>query len=203
MIALIVGNGEVDKSVLQHIPKNPFVICADGGIRHMELLGLEADILMGDMDSANDASITSDAIVYPVRKDFTDSEIAVNYALEKGYTEIYMIGFTGTRLDHTFSNLSLLKTISQNGAKGKIIDKNNVIIWAESENIITGKNGDIVSILPFGEDVSGISTEGLDYPLKNETLYFTKSRGVSNVMCGEVCKITIESGSALIIKSKD
>ena len=202
MIALIVGNGEVDKSVLEHIPENPFVICADGGIRHMEMLGLKADILMGDMDSAKNAD-TASAIVYPVRKDFTDSEIAVNYAIEKGYTEIFMIGFTGTRLDHTFSNLSLLKTIFQKGAKGKIIDKNNVIIWAERENIVFGKKGDIVSILPFGEDVSGISTEGLEYPLNNEKLYFTKSRGVSNVMCGDVCKITIESGSALIIKSKD
>lgn len=203
MIALIVGNGDVSDELKKEIPKNSYVICADGGIRHMEKLGLSPDIIIGDMDSAETEFEEEKAIRYPVRKDFTDSEIAVNYALEHGFDEIIMLGFTGTRLDHTITNLFLLKKISEVKKKGVIIDKHNRIFYAEKKNIICGKRGEIVSIIPIGGDVYGITTKGLDYPLYDESLEFGKSRGVSNIMTGECCEITIKSGTALIIKSKD
>ncbi len=202
MIALIVGNGEVESHLKAILPKKPFVICADGGVRHMKTLGLKADIIMGDMDSvAGDISVEN-TIVYPVRKDFTDSELAVYYALDNGYTKLYMLGFTGTRLDHTLSNLFLLNEIQKRGARGVIIDGHNSIWLADKENEISGKKGDIISIIPI-EDTSGITTEGLEYPLTDETLFFGKSRGVSNVMESDICWITIKSGRALIIKSRD
>ena len=100
-------------------------------------------------------------------------------------------------------SIFLLKKISDAGKKGVIIDRHNKIYYAEKENIICGKKGDIVSIVPVGGDVYGITTEGLEYTLFNETLEFGKSRGVSNVMTDESCKITIKSGIAMIIKSKD
>jgi len=203
MVCLIVGNGDVSDEIKNDLPEKAYVICADGGLRHMKKLDLTADIIIGDMDSASCEIDEEKAIRYPVRKDFTDSEISVDYALEHGYDEIIMIGFTGTRLDHTITNLFLLKKISDAGKKGVIIDKHNKIYYAGKENIIAGKTGDIVSIIPVGGDVSGVTTEGLDYPLCNETLEFAKSRGVSNVMTGNCCKITIKSGMAMIIKSKD
>lgn len=203
MVALIVGNGDVSDEILGELPENAYVICADGGVRHMERLGLTPDIIIGDMDSA-DMDITNEKTIrYPVRKDFTDSEISVEYALEKDFDEIVMAGFTGTRLDHTLTNLFLLKRISEKGKKGVIIDGHNKVYFAEKENVIYGKKGDIISIIPVGSDVSGITTYNLDYPLNNETLEFGKSRGVSNVMTSDACKITVTEGTALIIKSKD
>ena len=201
--ALIVGNGEVREEILNDLPKNPYVICADGGIRHMKKLGLKADIIIGDMDSAGSEFLGENIIRYPVRKDFTDGEIAVDYAIEKGFLEVIMVGFTGTRMDHTLTNIFLLKKLSDNGIKAYIKDFNNTIYYAEKENIISGKVGDIISIIPLGGDVSGITTKGLDYPLSSETLEFAKSRGVSNIMTEKTCTITIEKGMALIIKSRD
>ena len=203
MTALIVGNGEVSEKIKPLLPENAYVICADGGFRHMDKLGLTPDIVIGDMDSVKADLHGEKTIVYPVRKDFTDSEIAVNYAIDNGFSDLVLIGFTGTRTDHTLTNLFLLKGISERGARAKIIDEHNVIRYAEKENIIRGKKGDIVSIIPIGGDVSGITTEGLDYPLFSETLEFGKGRGVSNVMTGDECRITVKNGSALIIKSKD
>ena len=201
MIALIVGNGEVSAST--NIPENPYIICADGGIRHMKKLGLKADIVIGDMDSSNGEVSDAETVVYPVKKDFTDSELAVRYALKNGYNEIYLLGFTGTRLDHTLTNIFLLNEIQNHGAKGVIIDSHNTVFLADTENEISGERGDLISIIPISGDASGITTEGLEYPLNNETLFFCKSRGVSNVMSGATCKITITKGKALIIKSKD
>lgn len=203
MTALIVGNGEVSEKIKPLLPENAYVICADGGFRHMDKLGLTPDIVIGDMDSVKADLHGEKTIVYPVRKDFTDSEIAVNYAIDNGFSDLVLIGFTGTRTDHTLTNLFLLKGISELGARAEIIDEHNIIRYAEKENIIRGKKGDIVSIIPIGGDVSGITTEGLDYPLFSETLEFGKGRGVSNVMTGDECRITVKNGSALIIKSKD
>lgn len=203
MVAVIVGNGDVDAAIKNELPRNAYVICADGGMRHMEKLSLTPDIVIGDMDSYAGEIKDSEVIRYPVKKDFTDSEIAVLYALENGFSEIVMVGLTGTRLDHTLTNLFLLKTITEKGARGVIIDEKNKIYYAQRENEFAGIPGDIVSIIPVGGNVSGITTEGLEYPLKNETLEFGKSRGVSNVMTGYMCSITIEKGTALIIKSKD
>lgn len=203
MTALIVGNGEVSEKIKPLLPENAYVICADGGFRHMDKLGLTPDIVIGDMGSVKADLHGEKTIVYPVRKDFTDSEIAVNYAIDNGFSDLVLIGFTGTRTDHTLTNLFLLKGISERGTRAEIIDEHNVIRYAEKENIIRGKKGDIVSIIPIGGDVSGITTEGLDYPLFSETLEFGKGRGVSNVMTGDECRITVKNGSALIIKSKD
>lgn len=203
MTALIVGNGDVSEKIKPLLPENAYVICADGGFRHMDKLGLTPDIIIGDMDSVKADLHGEKTIVYPVRKDFTDSEIAVNYAIDNGFSDLVLIGFTGTRTDHTLTNLFLLKGISERGARAEIIDEHNIIRYAEKENIIRGKKGDIVSIIPIGGDVSGITTEGLDYPLFSETLEFGKGRGVSNVMTGDACRITVKNGSALIIKSKD
>ena len=203
MTALIVGNGEVSEKIKPLLPENAYVICADGGFRHMDKLGLTPDIVIGDMDSVKADLHGEKTIVYPVRKDFTDSELAVNYAIDNGFSDLVLIGFTGTRTDHTLTNLFLLKGISERGARAEIIDEHNVIRYAEKENIIRGKKGDIVSIIPIGGDVSGITTEGLDYPLFSETLEFGKGRGVSNEMTGDECRITVKNGSALIIKSKD
>lgn len=203
MTALIVGNGEVSEKIKPLLPKNAYVICADGGFRHMDKLGLIPDIVIGDMDSVKADLHNEKTIVYPVRKNFTDSEIAVNHAIDNGFLELVLVGFTGTRMDHTLTNVFLLKSISERGVKARIIDEHNIIRYAEKENMLCGKKGDIVSIIPIGGDVSGITTEGLDYPLFSETLEFGKGRGVSNVMTGDECKITINNGSALIIQSKD
>lgn len=202
MTALIIGNGEVSREIKFKLPNNPYIICADGGMRHLEKLGLSADVLIGDMDSAGDAKIPEKVIRYPVRKDFTDGELAVDYAIDGGFSEIVMIGFTGTRADHTLTNIFLLKRIHEHGVHGCIIDANNEI-YCSNDITIYGEKGDLVSIIPVGGDLDGVTTEGLEYPLSFEKLEFGVGRGVSNVMLGEKCRIIVKYGTALIIKSRD
>ena len=83
-----------------------------------------------------------------------------------------------------------------------MIDAHNEI-YCSADITLDGKKGDIVSIIPVGGNADGVTTEGLEYPLCGETLEFGKGRGVSNVMTGERCRITVENGTALIIKSRD
>lgn len=203
MRAVIFGGGTVEKSCIPLISDEDYVICADGGCDRAAAAGITPDIVLGDMDSVKGGTDGLKTVTFPCRKDETDSELAVEYALAHGYDELIMLGFTGTRLDHTAANLTLLKRIAQRGARGVIIDAHNEIYYIEKMIKISGRRGSLLSVIPLEGDMEGVSTKGLDYPLCNETLYFGKSRGVSNVITADECEITVHSGGGLIILAKD
>lgn len=205
MRAVIIGNGTVlnYEYIKSKLKKNDYIICADGGLRHANALGIKPAVLIGDLDSVGNCEYDCEVINLNVKKDFTDSEICIKYLLLKDFDEILMLGVTGNRIDHTLNNLMLLKQIFDAGKKGCIIDDNNEIYYAAEENSIYGKKGDIVSIIPVGKSLLGVTTHGLEYPLVDEELFFAQSRGVSNVMISDKCHIQIKSGEGFIIKSRD
>lgn len=198
MRAVIIGNGFIGnyQHIKAKINKDDFIICADGGYNHAVKMGIVPNVLLGDFDSARNFENVSDRIEYPVRKDFTDGEIAVMYAVNHGYDDILMIGMTGSRLDHSLADIMLL-TKCKNGV---LADDNNEVYLLRDRLRINGHKGQTVSIIPIAGDACGLTTEGLEYPLKDEDLRFAQSRGVSNVMLHDTCEITIKSGIALVIK---
>lgn len=205
MRAVIIGGGKNGNAVFYRslILDNDYIICADGGYDLAMEMGIEPDILIGDLDSVKSENINTEIIKYPTRKDATDGEIAVDYAIEKGYDDILMIGFIGNRMDHTMTNISLLIRIKRAGRNGVIIDYNNEIRLIEDSITVSGKKGDLISIIPITDTVGKVVTEKLEYTLDGEDLYYGESRGVSNVMLADECTISIKSGRALVIKSRD
>lgn len=201
MRAVIICGGNVGEYIKDYIKAGDHIICADSGYDRAERFAITPDIVIGDMDSVESEIIRENKIVYPTRKDFTDSELAVLYALEHGYDDILLFGMTGTRMDHTLANISLLKRLKS--VKAVIIDGNNEIYYTDSHIELACTVGDTISIIPFEGDASGITTEGLDYPLENGTVKSGTTLGVSNVAVKNRCGITIKSGSAFVIRSKD
>ena len=201
MKAVIICGGDTGSYMTDYIDDGDFIICADSGYDSAKKYGIAPDIIIGDMDSVKSRLDGENIRVYPTRKDFTDSELAVGYAKEHGFKTIVMFGMTGSRMDHTLANLYLLKQLI--GFNARIINRNNEICLADAEITLNGKKGDIVSLIPFDGDVCGIDTSGLDYPLKNGTIKSGTSLGVSNVMTGEECKISIKKGTTFVIRSKD
>ncbi|MCI8980695.1 MAG: thiamine diphosphokinase [Clostridia bacterium] len=198
MRALIIGNGDIKNydNVMRKIGKTDLIICADGGYNHAKKMGITPDVLIGDLDSAIGYENIKNRVEYPTRKDFTDGELAVMYAEEHGCDSVVMVGMTGDRLDHTFADIMLLNKCKN----GVVIDDNNEIYLLRDRLIINGKCGQTLSIIPVTADARGISTRGLEYPLDNETLYFSSTRGISNVMTADTCEITIKEGLALVVK---
>lgn len=198
MRAVIIGNGYISdyEYIKSKIHDTDFIICADGGYNHAQKMGLTPDILLGDFDSASGFESVADRIEYPVRKDFTDGELAVMYASEHGYEDVLLIAMTGDRLDHTIADILLLNKCKN----GVIIDNNNEIYLLRDRLEINGRKGQTLSIIPINGDAQGVTANGLEYPLCGETLYFASSRGVSNVMLGSKCEINITNGMALVIK---
>lgn len=196
MRAVIIGNGTINdceyiKSLLR---ESDFIICADGGLRHAKAMGLMPDVAIGDFDSSvKDDSVKS--YVYPERKDFTDGELALRYASERGYDEIMLIGMTGYRLDHTLTDIFMMSRFE--GAY--LIDDKNEIRIIRDRLRISGKKGKTLSIIPISGDLCGITTSGLEWEMTDDTLYFGTSRGNSNVINEDEITISVTDGIGLAI----
>ena len=104
----------------------------------------------------------------------------------------------GTRLDHMMANLTLFA--EQRDIQITIVEPEQAIYVVKSSLTLTGKKGEYVSLIPFKGDVNGVSTKGLKWTLQNETLYFGKTRGISNEFIGETATISIKRGVLLAIK---
>ncbi len=195
MRAVIIGNGEIrDYTYIKSLIKpDDFVICADGGLRHAKMLGISPDIAVGDFDSY-EKSENIESIVYPSHKNLTDGEIAVDYAIENGYSDILMLAMTGTRLDHTFTN------IFQLAKKGNItlIDDDNEVYFIKDKLILNGKKGKTISIIPVFSDLVGVTATGVYYPLDNDTLLFGEGRGNSNIITDDICTVSVKDGMGII-----
>lgn len=205
MRAIILGGGKIDNIDFYRsfISDDDYIICADSGYDSALKLGITPNILIGDMDSLQSKVTDTKTVQYPTRKDMTDGQLAVEYAVGNDFEEIIMIGFIGSRMDHTLTNISFLDKINCENKYGVIIDEHNEMYLTTDTIELSGKKGDIVSVIPVSELVRGVTTYNLEYPLDNENLYYNDSRGVSNVMCGDMCRITVKSGKALVMKCSD
>lgn len=196
MRAVIIGNGTIEnyEFIKSKIRDNDFIICADGGLNHAHMMGIIPDIAIGDFDSSQkDDDVKT--YVYPTRKDFTDGELAVNYAVENGYDEIILIAMSGTRLDHTITDIMLLTKCE--GAC--LIDDYNEVRIVRTCLVLRGYKGKTLSIIPVFGNLEGITTKGLEYPLNGETLYFGESRGNSNVVIDDEFSISVKSGIGIVV----
>lgn len=210
--AIIVANGVISDYPFFQSYKKPddFILCADGGFRHLCAWGWKPDVFLGDFDSINESVVLSHPLMQGVKvipfqqmKNETDTHNAVLYALSHGYQDILMLGCTGTRLDHTLSNLHLLKLIRLQGGNGIILTEHNQVQVTDSRLEIHQQSGYCLSLIPMSEQVTGLTTQGLLYPLHNFTLLQEVSRGISNEFIQPDALITIKSGWLMVIQSRD
>lgn len=211
--ALLIANGiitnyEIIKNKIK-TDKYHITLCVDGGIDHALSLDIIPDIVIGDFDSTSIESMEFiekhhiKTIKFPVEKDETDTEIALDYLAKSGCNHISMIACTGNRLDHTLANIYLLKNLLDKKITGTILDENNCIYLIKDNTEFIDRKGDIVSLLPFSDNVSGVTTRGLYYPLINAPLYKEKSLGISNLIVDNHAWVRITEGELLIIISRD
>ncbi len=196
MRAVIIGNGEIKnyEYIKSKLNDDDFIICADGGTRHIKLLDVSADVVIGDFDSSDKCDNVK-TYVYPAQKDYTDGELAVSYALQNGYKDILMLAMTGKRLDHTLTNIIQLSKHN----KISLIDDDNEIYCVKEKLEIANRKGKTLSIIPVYQDLKGVKTTGLLYPLNDETLYFGSGRGNSNIITDDICTVSVSDGMGIVL----
>lgn len=189
------------------IARLDYIIAADGGAETMLRLGLQPHVVIGDMDSLSQKSRNIlqkrgvQFIEFAAEKDETDTELALQHAVEKGATAITIFGGSmGDRIDHVMANI-LLATLSP--IPLQFIHGNQVAWIAKGPTNITiyGKKGDLISLIPLQGKAAGLVSKNLQYCLKNEELLFGKPRGVSNVLTKSKASLSIKSGTLFIVQT--
>jgi thiamine pyrophosphokinase len=212
MKVAIVANGELENHPrLQTIWQIADLrIAADGGaLNARQHLQLAPQIIIGDLDSLDDATRTwckqahAEFIQHPQAKDETDLELAIDLAIARGANEITILGAIGGRFDQTIANTLLLTKPAQVQISARLVSAKFEAWLATERATITGNIGDTVSLIPITPRVEGIVTNGLQYPLRNETLILGSPRGVSNRLIAERAEVVLAHGLLLIVHLKN
>ncbi len=192
------------------------VIAADGGARHAARLGVAIDAWVGDGDSLDASGMAAlQAAGVPMRpadphKDESDTELAVHEALARGAAGLVIVGaLGGQRIDHTLANIGLLTMPELSDRPAVLLDARTRITLIHGpaadgspvQRSLAGRIGDLVSLLPLGTDVAGVTTRGLVYPLSDEVLASGPARGLSNVRDAANAMVSVVSGRLLVVES--
>jgi thiamine pyrophosphokinase len=209
--AVIFVNGQIKdiEPVRRLVRPDDTILAADGGTHLALTAGLTPSIIIGDLDSLNQADqmhvkkAGCKIIKHPRDKDETDFELALSFVVESGFSEILIIGALGGRLDQTLGNLSVLTNPGFAGLDTRIDDGTEAAWFLRDRREITGSPGDTISLIPWGGDVTGATTTGLRWPLHNESLFADKTRGISNELMDEKGSISINSGLLLVVQRRN
>ncbi len=224
MKILIVTGGRLDlPSANLLLKKYTFdrVIAADAGLASCQKLDILPTDILGDFDSLTNLELREyyrdkgiDVREFPTRKDYTDSHLAVLYAMDlwkecghgRGEEGIWILGATGTRFDHTLANVGLLVGLCDREIPCKIIDENNEIEMLKGpvkKSYKPRKEYPYISLLPFSKSVTGVNLEGFSYPLEDAELKAFESMGISNEIVADEGIITIKDGYMLVVRARD
>lgn len=180
-----------------------FILCADGGTRHALALGLTPNAIIGDMDSLpsnfQPSTFNGEIVLFPKDKNETDLELAINHALTLNPSRILILAALGGRMDQALANIALLSNLQLATFNIKLTDGVEELFFCRDQAKVEGRSGDIVSLIPWQGEVTGVFTENLRWHLHYETLYPDKTRGISNEMTADVATVSIASGLLLVV----
>jgi thiamine pyrophosphokinase len=186
--------------------ENCLIICCDGGARHFQYLGIKPDVIIGDMDSIDPALLASYStqgikiIKYSAKKNYTDTELALDYALGLKPESIFIWGALGGRIDHTLANVFLLCKGQENGIRTYLVDEYGEAFVLDKEATFVNETGKTISLLALSPEVTGITLSGFLYPLKEGTLIMGESRGIGNIITDARASISVRQGKLLVIR---
>lgn len=186
-------------ALVEPIQPGDYLLAADGGLRHLEKLHRAPDGILGDFDSLG--YVPQGSQVFPVEKDDTDAMLAVRKGLELGFREFVLYGsLDGPRLDHTVANFQTLEFLAEHGARGILVGAQTLVTVVRNGSIaFSGGQEGTISVFALTSQASGVTLEGLYYPLNRGTLTCGFPLGASNHFTGTQAAISVEEGSLLVI----
>jgi thiamine pyrophosphokinase len=206
--AFIYVGGEIHpENITEHPKADDLIIAADSGYKNAQKLGDCVQLLVGDFDSLGKGEKVDDkteVLTVPSEKDFTDTQLAVETAIKRGARDIVIIGGLSGRLDHTLSNLAILKDLCDKQIYCLITDGKNRVRYIRSTSTLISRSGyKYLSLIADGEKVKGVSLEGCKYPLENATLTDRYQYAVSNEITGNCALVSVKKGGLYIVESAD
>lgn len=201
--AFLFTNSPCKIEIKEIITQEDYIVGVDGGINTLEKINLTPHVIIGDFDSADKnnrfLNTTIAKISHDPHKDYTDTELAINYVLDKKLDQIIIVNNMQERIDHVLGVLASLRRLHRKGIRACVIGDKQLFMILEQEVSLTLAKDSIISLIPLSDRVEGIFTKGLLYPLNNGTLLCDRALGVSNVVCEEQITIKHDSGELLLI----
>ena len=208
MKAFIYTGGRVWHELVTEAPQeDDLILAADAGLLTAKALGAVPQILLGDFDSLGEPDVPegTELIRVPVEKNDTDTQLAVEIALERGADDMVIIGGLSGRLDHTLSTLAVLEDLHARGCRAAVVTdgQSRARYLKASSTLIARSEYRYLSLVAVDEVVKGVTVEGCKYPLKNATLRRRNQFAVSNEITGNVSFISVRKGGVYVIESRD
>lgn len=204
--AFVFTGGEIFPEYITERPeKDDIVVAADSGYNAAVVMGVKVDVLIGDFDSLKGElpGDVSEILQVPVKKELTDTQLAVEKAIEMGAREIIIVGSTSGRFDHALSTLAILEDLHSRHLRAMIVNGQNRICFIKNTNHIILRSGYKYFSLIATDEARGVSIEGAMYPLKNARLDRKRQFAVSNQVQGNAALITVKRGGLYVIESRD
>lgn len=205
-VALVLAGGEAPLPHLRAalVKDVALVIAADGGLEHASALGVEPDLLVGDLDSVTPAALARYPNLtisrHPRRKDQLDLEIALAVAGERGARRIRVLGAFGDRLDQSLAALFVAAKLTDGGSSISLhagADEARVVVaGAVAEASVP--LGTPLSLLALSGDAL-VTLAGVEYPLARAALPFGSGLGVSNEVTVPPARLTVHSGAVALL----
>jgi thiamine pyrophosphokinase len=181
------------------------VVAVDGGGALCAEAGIKPDVVVGDFDSLDTATLDrlradgSELISFPADKDQTDLELALAEARVRGATAVTVTAATGLRLDHTVASLAALVGAADLRPE---VSEPMLSAWVLHPNgrrqlSVQGPNGTL-SLAAWGAPCV-VSASGLKWPLDGHTLSPESGLGLSNVITSDSADLVVHEGALLVM----
>lgn len=183
--------------------RGDLVIACDAGILSIERIGVKPDIILGDFDSLGYIPAGDNVDVHPVRKDDTDSQLALELGLSRGFKRFILHGCTGgERFDHTVANIQTLAYAAEHGGTATLFDERFTATVIKNARLdFSSRNGGDISVFAYGGAARGVYETGLSYSASDVTLTPDRAMGASNSFIGQAASISVRDGRLLVIWS--
>ncbi len=208
---IICLNGKLHKPIAKYhniIGKDNFIIAADGGAILLEKIKITPDIIIGDLDSLCQKKIDFfknrdvSLLEFPVEKDKTDGELAIDYCKQNNFNKVIIIGSHGGRIDQQLANILLLEYGLKLKLSILIKDPGLEMGLITDHKIFENKYDWKLSLISLSKITEGLSIKGCKYEVNNENLFRYKTRGISNKINSSQAIISIKNGLLLYIINK-
>jgi len=206
-VAIFLNGSPDSPDLLRYVARRAdLIVAADGGARYALEAGVVPDLVVGDMDSLGEdlareverrgASLER----HPVRKDKMDGHLAVLAARERGATTADLVCALGGRLGALFAVTHILLAAERIGLCSTVVaERGRIFVIEDGSRTVLGVQQDSVSIFPLAGPATGVTLEGMGYPLENATLEPGDTLGFHNELIGKEARISVREGALLVV----
>lgn len=204
--AVVFSAVPVESEMAAYVQPGDFIVACDAGYRNAAKLGVRPDLIVGDFDSAPQPETDRETIVLPHVKDDTDTQFAARWLVEHGYEEVTLLGaLGGARIEHMFANVSTGLFLAMHGIKTILADARSEMhyLLPGKELILERKDWMYLSVFALGAPMTGVTLQGVYYPLENATLSeLDYPLGTSNEFIEPVAHLQCTGGHGLVVLTR-